>query len=224
MKKIIGIHQPMFLPYTGVIKKIIDSDIFVFLDDVQFADSGFQNRNRMLTKDGVKWLTVPLKKPRYMKKINELMINYDTKWVDTMLSQIQHSYGKAPFCKEVLEVLENSLNKKYELLSELNINLTKDIIKYFNIDKEYKISSDIGGKPDDKIDRIIYIVKNQNGDIFLSGDGAKDYIEIDRFTDVEVKFQNYVCQEYNQMGEKAFVPYLSILDYMMINGNNTSKL
>ncbi len=222
--KIIGIHQPMFLPYTGTIKKIIDSDIFIFLDDVQFADSGFQNRNRIYTKDGIKWITVPLSKPRYQLPINKIRINYNTNWIDNLLGQIQHNYGKTSYYKEVYGMIENVLRRKYEFLSELCIDMTKEIIAYLNIEKEYRISSDVKCKSDDRIERIIDLVHSENGDVFLSGDGAKTYIELDRFTDIEVRFQNYVCKEYPQSKCDEFIPYLSIVDYLCNVGKDISYL
>lgn len=222
--KIIGIHQPMFLPYVGTIKKIIDSDIFIFLDDVQFADSGFQNRNKIYTNDGIKWITVPLGKPRYKVPINEIKINYNTNWIDNMLGQLKHNYGKTPYYLEVCSMIENILRRKYELLSDLCVDMTKEIIAYLKVEKEYRLSSDIKGKSDDRIDRIIDLVHSENGDIFLSGDGAKCYMELERFTDIEIQFQNYTCKEYPQMNCDKFVPYLSIVDYLCNVGSDISYL
>ena len=34
--KSVSIHQPCYLPYLGIIYKIWRSDIFVYLDDVQY--------------------------------------------------------------------------------------------------------------------------------------------------------------------------------------------
>jgi len=222
--KIVGIHQPMFLPYTGTIKKIIDSDVFIFLDDVQFADSGFQNRNKIMTSDGIKWITVPLGKPRYKVPINEIRINYNTNWIDNILGQLKHNYGKTPYYDEVNCMIEEVLREKHEFLSDLCIHMTKEIIKYLKVDKEYRLSSDLKDKSSDRIERIIDLVHSENGDVFLSGDGAKCYMDLNRFTDIEVRFQNYTCKEYPQMNQDKFIPYLSIVDYLCNVGSDTSYL
>ena len=39
----ISIHQPVYLPWLGFFEKVISSEKFVFLDDVQFEKNGFQN-------------------------------------------------------------------------------------------------------------------------------------------------------------------------------------
>ena len=56
----ISIHQPVYLPWLGFIKKIMSSEIFVFLDDVQFEKNGWHNRNKIKTSTGDIWLTVPV--------------------------------------------------------------------------------------------------------------------------------------------------------------------
>ena len=38
---IVSIHQPAYLPWIGYFNKIINSDIFVYLDTVQFQRIGY---------------------------------------------------------------------------------------------------------------------------------------------------------------------------------------
>ena len=59
------------MPNIGFFKKIQSSDIFVYLDDAQFAKDRFDNRNKIRTDEGFRWITVPLKRPVYRKKLNE---------------------------------------------------------------------------------------------------------------------------------------------------------
>ncbi len=57
----IAIHQPHYLPWLGYFAKWAAADLFVFLDTVQFEKNGWQNRNRIKTRDGARWLTVPVR-------------------------------------------------------------------------------------------------------------------------------------------------------------------
>ena len=68
------IRQPGYMPNLGFFKKIQSSDIFVFLDDVQFSKDSFDNRNQIKTNFGPEWITVPLNRPVFEKKINEKII------------------------------------------------------------------------------------------------------------------------------------------------------
>ena len=49
-------------------------------------------------------------------------------------------------------------------------------------------------------------------------------VEYFRSCGVNVEFQNYECREYPQVWGEEFVPYMSILDYMMNMGNDVSLL
>lgn len=62
MGKIVTIHQPDFLPWRGFFDRWGKSDLYIVLDDVQFLRRGWHHRDKIKTKDGVKWLTVPVKK------------------------------------------------------------------------------------------------------------------------------------------------------------------
>ena len=45
--KICSAHQPAFLPWLGLIHKIIVSDIFVFMDIAKFGKRAFMHRNKI---------------------------------------------------------------------------------------------------------------------------------------------------------------------------------
>ena len=48
---VVAIHQPCYIPWLPFFEKIKKSDIFVFLDDVQYQKNGWQNRNKIRTND-----------------------------------------------------------------------------------------------------------------------------------------------------------------------------
>lgn len=220
----VTIHQPVFFPYMGTIAKIIECDYFIFLDDVQFDDGGFQNRNRILTKDGIRWITVPLKSPRYMRDLREIEISYNKNWQIALLQMLQCTYGKCTYFTGVYNLVEEILSNNYKYLVDLNIDSTIAILDYLKVKKKVYKSSDFINKPPDKTDRIIYLVKAVEGNCFISGDKAKDYLEIEKFGDIKVCFQNYKCKEYQQKWSDKFVPLMSIIDYVMYMGSDKSGL
>jgi len=57
---IISIHQPNYIPWLGYFEKILSSDIFVFLDNVQYEKNYLVNRNKIRTSDGSMSLTIPV--------------------------------------------------------------------------------------------------------------------------------------------------------------------
>ena len=59
----VAIHQPHYLPWLGYLAKWAEADVFVLLDTVQYEKNGWQNRNRIKTREGPSWLTVPVHAP-----------------------------------------------------------------------------------------------------------------------------------------------------------------
>ena len=58
--KIISISQSNYIPWKGYFDMIHSVDELVLYDDVQFTRADWRNRNRIKTRDGLKWLTVPV--------------------------------------------------------------------------------------------------------------------------------------------------------------------
>ena len=55
-----AIMQPTYLPWMGYFDLMDQSDVFVFLDSVQFDKRSWQQRNRIKTPTGELMLTVPV--------------------------------------------------------------------------------------------------------------------------------------------------------------------
>ena len=70
----IVISQPTYLPWVGYFSLINEAKTFIFLDDVQFNSRSWQQRNRVLNNDMVKYLTIPVKK-KVKRSINLQYLN-----------------------------------------------------------------------------------------------------------------------------------------------------
>lgn len=220
----ISIHQPQYMPWPGYFNKILHSDIFVLLDDVQYKKNEWQNRNRIKSSSGELWLTVPVYYS-FGQKINEIKIDTKILWQKDHLKTIELNYKKSPFFNEVFPLVEKVLNKEYTYLVDINIESIKMVLNYLNIEKKIVKSSDykIVGE---KTLRLINICKTLGGDTYLSGQGAKDYIIKEEFekNNIKLEFQEYKLQEYPQLFGR-YIPNLSILDMMFNCGKEmTLKL
>ena len=84
----IAIMQPTFLPWVGYFDLIDQVDTFVFLNDVQFQKQTWQHRNKILTKNGLQWITVPvLTKGRFGQHLQEVSIS-DQRFASKILTTI----------------------------------------------------------------------------------------------------------------------------------------
>ena len=76
----VSIHQPNFLPYPGFFNKIKNSDIFILYDTAQYVKDRWDNRNRVRTKEGSAYITIPLlNRDSYKKKFTEIPLP-EGKW------------------------------------------------------------------------------------------------------------------------------------------------
>ncbi len=58
---VLGVLQPVYLPWLGYFEQIAVTDHFVLLDDVQYTKQDWRNRNRVKTAQGATWMTVPVR-------------------------------------------------------------------------------------------------------------------------------------------------------------------
>ena len=90
----VAIHQPQYLPWLGYLAKWAAADLFVFLDTVQYEKNGWQNRNRIKTADGARWLTVPVH-ARLGTPIADVAIDCEQSWSARHLRAIDGAYADA---------------------------------------------------------------------------------------------------------------------------------
>jgi WbqC-like protein family. len=212
----LGIMQPYFMPYIGYFQLIKAVEIYVVLDDVNYINRGWLNRNNILV-NGVKNLfTIKLKGATQNKLINEIEIEDDfLKLVKT----IKINYGKAPFYKDVILLVERILSYKNKGLSEFVINSLKEIISYLHIDTQILISSKLEKDCSLKCqDRILNICSALGADVFINAIGGQKLYDKAEFAScgVDLKFIQTELVPYKQL-KNEFIPFLSILDVMMFN-------
>ena len=95
---ILTAHQPMYLLWLGLFHKIAISDVYVYLDNVQFEKNSFSNRNRIKSAQEPIWLTVPVLLKNHLKKtIKEIQIDNSRDWRRKHWKSIYLNYKKAPY-------------------------------------------------------------------------------------------------------------------------------
>lgn len=221
------INQPSYIPWLGYFEQIIKADIFIFYDDVQFTKRDWRTRNYIKTQQGKHMLSIPVRLEKSYKeyKINEVKISYEENWVDKHLKTIQHAYSRSAFYSEVYPILENILHKKHVLLSELNIDIIKNICHYLNIDTNKLYFSSQLEACGDQNRRLVNICKHFNTNIYYTGAAAQNYLDSALFAKhgIEVVYQQYEHPIYPQGGE-GFVSHLSVIDLLFNCGKESKEI
>lgn len=219
----ISIHQPNFFPWLGFFHKIVNSDVFVIFDHVQFPQKGstWGNRVRFLIGGEDKWFTVPiLRSGKNVQNYNEIMFEGRQNWRKKMVHMLQANYSKSPFAEEVFEAILPIIYFESENLAEYNLNAILGILKLLDNPQKKIVKSssiEVNGKG---TDLLVNIVKNLNGDIYLAGGGASGY-QVDKLFEqngIDLLYQNFQHPKYAQHKTKSFVPGLSILDTLFNAG------
>lgn len=223
MKKI-AILQSNYIPWKGVFDMMNKVDVFVFFEDVDFTKRDWRTRNKIKTPEGEVWLSIPVKKSSRGTKIYEIEISQETNWQEKHYQTIVQYYKKVKFFSEYKWLLDKIyLEKKWENLSEFNIYVNTLIARELGIKTEFINSKDLetNGTKDDKL---IEIIKKLDGDFYLSGPAAKDYIVNEKFKKekIELAYIEYKYPEYTQLyGE--FNHYITILDVLFNCGKEAPK-
>jgi hypothetical protein len=211
----IVISQPMFFPWIGIFEQIRLANIYIHYDDVQLPQGrSFINRVQIKTKDGIKWLTVPLKRNNNCRLIRDAYISYDENWPEKHLKFLKSNFQKSPHAEEMISIVELVYKHKFETISQLNIYAIEEISKYFGLfnDKEFYISSGLN-IPSFKSQHLLEIVIKFRCATYVTGWGAKNYIDYTLFesNNIDIQYMDYENKAYSQLyGE--FTPFVSILD------------
>lgn len=217
----IAIHQLGYIPWLPFLDKINKSDVFVFLDDVQYQKNGWQNRNKIRTKDGSIWLTVPVKAHLELKS-NQIKIDYTHNWIAKHKKSLMINYVKAKYFDENWNELEKIYDMRFDTLIQLNLEIISFLQKKFKIKTKTLLSSELNIVSKGS-QRIIDICKQLGADIYYSGRGygleEKKYINEEDFikNNIKIQYQNFVHPEYKQC-YKPFIPNLSSLDLLFNEG------
>lgn len=206
---IVTIHQPDHLPYLGVLDKINKADIYVLLDDVDFKKHNFQNRNKISTKYGPKWLTIPVKHTR--KHINKQEVV--AHWKQHYRNKVVEAYRKHPYFEQGITLIDEMLAQDSNLLIDYNMCYLKRILALLEIKTQIVASSALNVTTK-KSQKLYDICERLQATHYLAGSNASSYMDFSLF---EGKIQ--VLNHTHNVPK----PYMSSLDFIMCNGIDELK-
>src|SRR3989304_1897494 len=124
--------QPQYFPRLHYFARALQSDVFVFRDDVQFVrkhkypdghtDKSYQVHTPIKQSFGVDLLSVPVKNKFAL--IVDTQITYEQDWVADHLKALQVVYGRAPNFKKIFDEIGLLLSTRYKSIAQLNIATT----------------------------------------------------------------------------------------------------
>ncbi|MBE4907140.1 WbqC family protein [Bacillus luteolus] len=218
--KKVAIHQPNYLPWIGFFDKMDQADAFILLDTAVHSKSEFVNRNRIKTPQGNLWLTVPIKQKEI--PIFQIDVDLNKRWNQKHWKTIQSNYKKSKYWSLYQEGFEKIYSHNWSKLVDLNLALIMHIKDILGIETDIFIESDFNKDFGKGNTRNINLVKHVNGDIYLSGTGAKAYNDEAEYKENNLTLQ---YQEFNhpvyQQNWGDFIANLSVIDMIFHCGPDT---
>ena len=222
----IVISQPMFFPWAGMFEQMRLADAYVHYDDVQFSKGSFTNRVQIKTATGAQWLTVPLRDLHLGQRILEVAVDNRQDWRQKHLLTLSQAYAQAPFKQEMLSLVKAVYEQPANTISELAVSSMMAIHGYFGFSRPYEFNwssrIEVGG---DSSARVLAVVKHLRGTVYLTGHGARHYLDHEWFEreGVQVEYIDYQKRTYSQLhGE--FTPFVSALDLIANEGKAGARV
>jgi len=210
----VSIHQPAYLPWLGYFDRIAKSDLFIFLDNVQFEKNSYTNRNIIKGPNGPQWLTIPIKQKGHLnRKLYEIEIATDIDWRSKHLKSIKHCYARAEGFNEKYEKILSLYDSNEKNLSNLcfthlcfwlnELNIETPIIRASNLITTEK-----------KSDLVLELCSMFNATDYLSGPMGKNYLDEVKFNrhGIIIHYHHYQPHPYGQLFG-SFVPFMGVVDY-----------
>ena len=216
----VAIHQPHYFPWMGYLDKMAKADKYIVLDEVQLEDRSPMVRNKFLQNNGEEHiLGLSIRKKGYREKMTKEIELSDAKDVLAKHSRfIQMNYGKTKGYDEVWPEIEHIFSKDYKYLIELDMDTVYAMRKLFAINTEMILQSDLDyDRSMKKSNLMLALSEAVNADVYLSGRGAKEYMNDEDFIkkSIKVEYQVFSYPVYKQMHSEQFVGNLSALDILM---------
>ncbi len=211
------ILQSSYVPWKGYFDLIQSADVFVYYDEVQYTKNDWRNRNRICSKNGLHWLTIPISPNAVKGKISEVRLG-DAHWQQDHFKTLSHTYRSALHFRQIEPLLHDFYQTRtWTHLSELNRHCTESIARVFGITTRFLDSKAFmleGGR----VQRLVSLLRQLGATEYLSGPSARDYLAGSEglFAEAGIRllFKSYAgYPEYSQL-HAPFEHAVSILDVL----------
>lgn len=220
MTVVVAIHQPNFFPWLGYFDKIVRSDKFIFLDDVQFPKKGgsWTNRVKMYIAGEPRWITAPIQRPPHgVVRINRVMFSEDRHWRAKFLKTVESNYASAAFYDETMSLLKPLIMTDEHMLARYNMIVIRAIAQHLGIEHNHCVASSSLGVSGNATELLINLTKCVGGTLYLCGGGAEGYQDDSAFAaaGLRLRYQRFNHPIYLQGDGSIFMPGLSVVDALM---------
>ncbi len=184
-----------YLPPIDYISIISGAEEVLVETQESYLKQTYRNRCYILSASGPQLLTVPVLNRSVNKTlIKDIRIDYSKRWQQVHTGAIRSSYGSSPYFQYYFDEFERSINRNYEFLFDLNMDLLLIVSKLIRLNTKIGLTESYSSAPD-KTDDYRYSIRPS-----LSGKSElKEYLQV-------------------FLQENGFVSGLSVIDLIFNKG------
>ena len=223
--KRVAIVQSNYIPWKGYFDLIHSVDEFILFDTAQYTRRDWRNRNRIKTRTGLQWLTIPVgTKGQFLDRIDNIAVS-DRTWNRRHWRTIVANYANARHFETVGPALEALFLGCTDLsLSKINVRFLQGICSLLGIHTRFSHSSDYS-LVDGRTERLVSLCLQAGADEYLSGPAASSYIDPERFREAGIRLKYFDYGGYPEY-RQLFPPFehrVSIIDLLLNEGRDAGR-
>ncbi len=225
MGKKLAAVQSSYIPWKGYFDLIHAVDEFVLFDDVQYTRRDWRNRNRIKTRDGPLWLTIPVHAKRnYLTPIKDIQVS-EADWRERHWKSLVAAYARAPHFRTYEALIASLyLGPSETLLSSINRRFIEAICSALGITTRLSWSMDYR-LAEGRNERLVELCRQAEADVYLSGPSARAYLDeaLFRRHGIELRYFDYSgYPEYPQL-HPPFEHRVSVVDLLFNTGPDAPR-
>lgn len=191
--KIVSGHQPAFIPWLGLIHKLMVSDVFVFMDIAKFRKRAFMHRNVIEINDKKNLIGLKVNdKSDYLLCDNVKISDFHKNNLDEIKSKLINIYKNSNFFNDLQEFISETFKNDIFDLNTICLSQLKFLKKKFNLKTEIILESEIINKDNNMsaTARLVEHATKTQAKIYVTGINSINYLDKNLFK--EKKIHNYV--------------------------------
>jgi hypothetical protein len=221
---IVSVHQPNFMPWLKLMAKVLESDVYVAYDSVQFTRQEFHARQLLKSRAGKpEWLTVPVLSTGTRQILNNVRVA-ENGWRRRHLDFLERNYSRAPYFDEVFALIHAVYERRHRFLVEHNLDLIEQFCRYLGSGVSIVRATGLqhGGTREE---RLLDLVRRAGGDAHLTSTSATHVIDWTGFEEAGIPVYHQIFDHplYPQATE-PFTPNLAVTDLLFHTGTAAARL
>lgn len=180
--RICAVHQPNVFPRLSTLAKLYAADVWVVLDDVQFARRDYQHRARLGTPgepSTQQWLSVPVHLSRGRStQIKDVRLVTTTKSRRRVSQLVKQHYGRRAHWRAVAQVVDDAalLMRQSETLAAVATFSALCLLRELGWEGEVLSSREVATSPE-RSTRLAELTRAVGATAYLSGTGGSRYLD-----------------------------------------------